>query len=310
MLKWLWKNDRPQEEWVALVEEGGQLDWVRVLRPSGQRPQVRGLGSVALGAESDAAWARLSTAQRLKRANCTTLLPESDYRLVLTEAPAVPSEEAKQALRWRLKDAVDFPIESAAVDVVDLPPEAARQASVFAVAAAESVIARHMRRCHQARIGLEAIDIAELALRNVAALFEEPNRGVACLLAGQQGSLLVITFKGALCLTRRFDATAASLSATPAEFQTSPIERLVLEMQRTLDNFDRQHSLVPVSRLLVVSDAGEAGLVAALKENLYLPVEALDLARVVDFTTPPEEQDPARRVGVTLAVGAALRGAA
>ncbi|HLO64880.1 MAG TPA: hypothetical protein VK165_18110 [Azonexus sp.] len=85
------------------------------------------------------------------------------------------------------------------------------------------------------------------------------------------------------------------------------LERLALELQRTLDNFDRQYGFISVSRLLVASEFDCSGVVAALAENLYLPAQAADLTAVADFAAIPELRLAERQAQSLLAIGAALR---
>ncbi|HEX6735647.1 MAG TPA: hypothetical protein VF096_12620 [Azonexus sp.] len=294
---------------MAVVRRRARLDLAHVIHGSGQRPRIEALDSFASDGEDDAL-SRLAQARGLKKFRCVTLLGESDYRISQLEAPGVPAEERAQALRWRLKDVVDFPVEDAALDVVDIPTEGGRQPLVLAVAAPRAAVGERMAGFHQARLRLEAIDIPEMAVRNVAALFEETNRGLAFLLLNDEESLFVITFRGELCLSRRIDMTALALAPDDAERRRQARERLALELQRTLDNFDRQFGFVSVSRLVVASERDSEGLTADLRENLYLPVLAMDLAEVADFTALPELRQAERQAQGLLAIGAALRSAA
>ncbi|PKO89159.1 MAG: agglutinin biogenesis protein MshI [Betaproteobacteria bacterium HGW-Betaproteobacteria-12] len=299
-----------EEGWMALVRRGARLDLAHVIAPSGKRPQIEAFDSFALGCDETDALLKLRQARGLKRFRCTTLLAQSGYSLIQIEAPAVPVEERAQALRWRLKDAVDFPVDTAALGVVDIPTEGNRQASVFAIAAPVAVIGEQMTRFQQAKLPLEAIDVPEMALRNVAALFEEANRGLAFLMLNNDESLLVITYRGELCLSRRIEMSAAAVSPDDLDRRLQMRERLALELQRTLDNFDRQFGFVSVSRLIVATEKDSAGLTAALAENLYIPVVAMNLADVADFAALPELQQPERQAQGVLAIGAALRTAA
>ena len=85
------------------------------------------------------------------------------------------------------------------------------------------------------------------------------------------------------------------------------LERLALELQRTLDNFDRQYGYVSISRLMLASEFDGRGVVAALADNLYLPVLAMDLADVIDFPAVPELKGLERQAQGLMAIGAALR---
>lgn len=297
-----------QEGWMAVVRRHARTDLAHVIVAAGKRPQIGLLDSFSSDGEEHAL-ARLGQARGLKGYRCTTLLGERDYRVNSLEAPAVPREERTQALRWRLKDVVDFAVDGAALEVIDIPSEGGRQPLVLAVAAPREAVAAVMADFHQAKVPLAAIDIPELALRNVAALFEESNRGLAFLLLNDEESLFVITFRGELCLSRRIDMTAVALTPDDPERRHQVRERLALELQRTLDNFDRQFGFVSVSRLVVASERDAEGLTADLRENLYLPVLAMDLAEVADFAALPELRQAERQAQGLLAIGAALRSA-
>lgn len=293
--------------WMAVVRQGDRFDLAHVIRASGRRPEIRLCDSFRIEKDATDALSRLAQARGLKRFRCATLLDESDYRLAQVEAPAVLPEERIQALRWRLKEVLDFPAEHAALAVADIPNEGSRQANVFAVAAPPEVIAGHMALFRHARLPLEAIDIPEMAVRNVATLFEEKNRGLAFLALTDSGGLLTITFGGELVLSRRIDVSVKSLGLADEERRQQMLERLALELQRTLDNFDRQYGFISVSRLLVASEHDCAGTTAALAENLYLPLDAFDLSQVADFDALPELRSPERQTQSLLAIGAALR---
>lgn len=299
-----------EDGWMAVVRRGTRLDLAHVIHSPGQRPQIKGLDSFGIDSDEADALARLAQGKGLKRFRCTTLLGEAEYRVAQLDAPSVPDDERLQALRWRMKDAVDFPVESAALAVADIPSQPGRQAAVFAIAAAQAVVAERMAGFAQAKIPLEAIDIPEMAVRNVAALFEEANRGLAFLAMSRGDSLLTISYQGELCLSRRIDMSPDALVQEEPERRRLAQERLALELQRTLDNFDRQYGFISVSRLIVASEADCAALVAALADNLYVPVQAMDLAQVADFPDLPELRQIERQAQGLLAIGAALRSAA
>ena len=295
---------------MAVVCRGGRIDLAYAVRARDERPLIERLDSFRVEAGEADALQRLRASHQLKAYACTTLLPESDYRLLQVDAPAVAAEERTSAVRWRLKDMVDFPIDTAAVGVLDIPLKdsaAGRQPSVFAVTAGAEAVGRCMRLFDGARVPLAAIDIPELAQRNVAALFEEANRGLAFLSLGEADSLLTITYGGELYLARRIEVSARTLAEAEGERRQVLVERLVLELQRTLDNFDRQYNFISVVRLVLASEQPADWLLAALGENLYVPVQAMDLAAVADFPALPELKNPQRQAQGLLAIGAALR---
>lgn len=296
--------------WMAVVRQGERMDLAHVIRPAGGRPEIRLLDSFGLEKGEVDALERLRAARNLKSFRCTTLLAEGDYRLLQIDVPAVPDAEKVQAARWRLKDMVDFPVEDAAIGLLDIPLKdgaGGRQPMAFAVIAPAAAVAERMRLFDGAKVPLEAIDVPELAQRNVASLFEDANRGLAFLGMADGDGLLTITYGGELYLVRRIEVSAKALADADPERRQMLIERLVLELQRTLDNFDRQYSFITVARLVLACEHPVDGLRAALAENLYVPVEAMDLATVADFPGLPELRNPERQAQCLRAIGAALR---
>src|SRR5574343_173952 len=298
---------KAEKGWMSVVRTDDRLDLVHAIAIPDQPPRISLCESYRIeGNDESAALSRLAKSHQLRRFRCSWVLSEGAYRLAQVESPAVPAEERLQAIRWRLKDIVDFPVDGAALAVTDIPVENGRQANVFGVIAPREHIAERMAACHKAGVRLEAIDIPEMAVRNVSALFEEPNRGLAFLLIDRDAGILVITFRGELYLSRRIEvALDGSL-----ETRTQSLERLALELQRTLDNFDQQYGFISVARLMVAASVASEAVVEALSANLYVPVGNADLGRVFDCQAIPELRSPERQAQVLVAMGAALRDAA
>ena len=121
------------EGWMSIVRLGERVDLAHVIRTLGKRPAIRLCESFRVEGSPRETLSRLAQSKGLKRYRCASLLGEGLYRVAQLEAPAVPAEERVQALRWRLKDVVDFPVDGASVAVVDIPTEGGRQANVFAM---------------------------------------------------------------------------------------------------------------------------------------------------------------------------------
>lgn len=240
---------------------------------------------------------------------CSNLLGASEYQLLTVEAPNVPPEELKTAVGWRLKDMLDFPVAEATIDVLDIPIEqngAARNHSLFAVAARNSVIEQRQVLFANSKIDLSVIDIPEMAQRNISALLEPPGRGVAVLSFDAEGGLLTVTFNAELYLSRRIDVKLLQLLDDDADKRQVCHDKITLELQRSLDHFERQFHFIAVAKL-VLAPTGADGLHAYLAANLYMPVEQLDLATVFDLSRVPDWLAAAPQAVCFLTLGAALR---
>lgn len=238
------------------------------------------------------------------------LMKPGDYVLLQAEAPAVPRAEWRDALRWKLKDMVDFPVADALFDLVEIPVEAyapGRPAQCLVVVAQRAQVLAAVDPLQQAKIDIAAVDIPEMAQRNVAALFAEENRGVAMLAFDDAGALLTVTFHGELYGARRIDVAPVALQHADEFRRQQLLERVALETQRTLDAFDRQYSFMTVTRLVLAAPGNIEGIHEALTANLYIPVVPMDLGSVLDLSAVPELQEHDAQVRHLHLIGAALR---
>lgn len=238
-----------------------------------------------------------------------TVLGAGDYQLLALDAPNVPREEWSTAVRWRLKDMLDFPVDDATIDVLELPadPSSGQRAhAMFAIAARNSVVEARQKMFEHAKLRLAVIDIAEMAQRNISALLEAPGRGLAMLSFGPDGGLLTVSFNGELYLSRRVDVTPAQLAEPDSDRQQLCFEKIGLELQRSLDHFDRQFHFISIPRL-ILAPLDSPGLHEYLASNLDMPVEAIELGDVFELGAVPELHDMAGQMRFFLTLGAALR---
>lgn len=302
------KKARKKDGWLILAVGRDGVAATSIERNAGGKPAVR--FAHFLAGQPDAGM--LEKAGRDIHAQayrCATLLGAGEYQVISVEAPNVPQEELRTAIRWRLKDILDFPVDEATVDVLAIPVDAAgarAQQSVFAVAARNGVIKPRQQLFLDAKLDLAVIDIPEMAQRNISAMLEPEGRGVAMLSFGPDGGLLTVSFRGELYLSRRVDLGLEPLLDPDHERKHAAFDRITLELQRSLDHFERQFSFISVARL-VLAPSEIQGLDDYLSSNLYMPVDTLDLASVFDFAHAPELADPALQGRFFLPLGAALR---
>ncbi|MDB5825701.1 MAG: agglutinin biosis protein MshI [Herminiimonas sp.] len=242
---------------------------------------------------------------------CTALLNAGDYQILTLDAPNVPKEELKAAIRWRLKDMLEFHVDDAAIDVLDIPGDKdapTRAHSMFAVAAKNQLIAARQEQFEKNKLMLDVIDIPEMAQRNIAALFEAEGRGLAMLYFDNAGGLLTVSHGGELHLSRRMDVSLAQLQNASESERTDYFERVTVEVQRSLDHFDRHSRHISLSKLLLAPNGtGNGALQAYLAANLYLAVETLRLEDVLDISGSPELISEDGQQCFFLTIGAALR---
>ena len=294
--------------WLA-VELGAHTASFAHVVPNGARPVVEFVEERPWDPASPKSLAQAARDLGVKRFQCTTLLRPEDYQILLVEAPAVKPEELKSAVRWRIKDMIDYHVDDATIDVLDVPTPGSggqRGRYMYTVAARNSAIRETIDRFATGGLPLSVIDIPDTAQRNLAAYFETDQRGVLALTFDAQGGLLTVTFGGELYLTRRVESSSAHL-ATGGELGLRLFERVLVETQRSLDHCERTYPFISMGRVLVSPFPGAGPLREYLAANLYLPVESLDLGRVASLPAAAAGWTDEDRVKWLKLIGAGLR---
>ncbi|MDP9109930.1 MAG: agglutinin biogenesis protein MshI [Pseudomonadota bacterium] len=298
--------------WLSINLQADRIVLAHVIVAPGARPRVGMVASYPLdralvGPTVD----KLTRDLHLQRYQLTHLLNHGDYQLLTVDALNLPRDELKSAVRWRIKDVLDFPVDDAVIDVLDVPTDRStpeRKGPIYAVAASAALIRQRQQLFDDARLPLQVIDIPEMAQRNLSALLEPQGRGLALLSCDHDGVLLTITFGGELCLARRFDVSLAQLQHADVSARAGVYDRVTLELQRSFDHFESQFRFITVAKLMLAPLGDEShALLAHLGGNLYMPVEAVRLESLFDCTQVPDLLQPARQQAFFTALGAALR---
>ncbi|HVY65692.1 MAG TPA: hypothetical protein VHH11_12795 [Gammaproteobacteria bacterium] len=271
------------------------------LSGAGARPRLERCVYERRGAQD--AVARVLARLPNRRAPTVSVLDPGGYRLLLVEAPDVPADELRAAVRWRIKDLIDFHVDDAVIDVFEMPPHArgGRNRMMYAVTARAEFVKQQIDLMEGAGLALQVIDICELSLRNVAALLEDDERGAAFLYLGERHSTLLLVRQGVLYLARQVDTGVATL-AEAGELRPELVGGLALEVRRSLDYFESHYEQTSILQLHT------CGLEAADREQLSrelgMTVRDVDLTKLldVDAALSPELQ----RLCLP-AIGAALR---
>ena len=299
---------KSQPGWVAMAPHGELAHVVHLVSADGERPALRWACTVPWHEPADAL-RKLRRARPLQQQRTVAVMQHGQYQLLTLDAPELPREEWRDAIRWRLKDLVDFAVDSAGVDVIEIPadPQQRRKPTLIAVAAPRSALEPLAEAGAGAGLPWHAIDVPETALRNIAVLGAEAGRAEALLHVGSRHSTLVVAAQGELLLSRHIEITLAQLTDPDADERQQSFERASLELQRTLDAVERQFSHAALARLQVAPGAPLQNFIDHVRDLVYVPVGAFELGSVLDLSAVPELTDPTEQAAYLPAIGAALR---
>jgi MSHA biogenesis protein MshI len=285
---------------VGVSVSDGEAVLAAVRRPAGARPVLERVWRVP---RAQAAASLRETGYG--RAAVSAVLAEDDYQLAMIEAPDVLPAEMRAAVRWKLRDAIDFHVDDAVVDVFDLPAQGRRAQGrmMYAVAAKRAAVERQVAALDGLK-GVDVVDVPEMCLRNLAQQLPAAEHGVAMLNLGERTATVVLVRGGTLYLARRLDLQTAVRfgGGDEAEVDASAV---ALQLQRSLDYYESHYDQPPIAEVAVLpAGARAAALADGLASETGLRVAVYDLADRLDCAEPPPAD---LQHACALAVGAALR---
>ena len=253
-----------------------------------------------------------------------TSMQPGEFSLQMLEAPQVAAEELQAAVRWKIKEVLDFDVEDAVIDVFEIPgqKERGRAPMVYVVAAQQDKVHQYVEPLQRAEAALEYIDIPELVQRNIAALLPEDEKGVALLHFGADEGLITLNRNNTLYLARGLDvgyrallpqqplSSSADESGLTLEEGIPPAQQrafddVILEVQRSLDYYESHFALPSITHLVIAPIPGEVpGMLSYFAAGLGLQVRMLDMNALLEVDTPLSNELQAQCYS---AIGAALR---
>lgn len=297
-MQWFRRTPKPVAH-AVLSAWGGGVGAVR-LEAGADRPRLAAFALREAPNVDAGLLRRLATDLDIERLPLTCLLAVEDYQTVVVESPQVAEEELRPALRWKVKDLIDFHLDDAVLDYLPLPELPGRVPHTWVVAAKSAAVRALAERYRQAGLKLAVIDVRETAQRNLTALLAPEDYAVAMLYSDGQESLLTFNQGGQLLLSRRIESRGVT--------HDQVLARVGLETQRSIDYFERQFHSLSLAKLYLAPMPEQDCWCDDLAAQLTLPVEAVGLERFIDLDGHDRLHSAHMQNQVFHLVGAALRG--
>jgi len=301
---------KPEPGWLVVQIGANTARFAHVWAPEDGRPKVLFCEEREWSAEDPRSLEKACKEMRAERFRCMTVLEAKDYQMLVVDAPNVEPGELKSAVRWRIKDMISYGVDDAVVDVLRIPPapnSPAQEHSVYAVSVRADIVQKIAAQFAGLRVPLTVIDIPDTAQRNLSAHLEAEGKGLVLVSFAEDGGLITFTCGGELYLARRIDVDTAAVGEPDESRRALHIERAALEIQRSLDHFDRQFHHIVLDRVLVAPVAGVDDLAGRLAASVFVPVERFDLESVVDVSEVPPLQEAGFQSRWLKLIGAGMR---
>ncbi len=321
------------------------MRWPWTPRRGGQRLLLRRIGSqhafvLTDGAPGDAParllrWGLLPEARPVPAGDAIALLDPADYQILKVDTPNVPQEELKAAARWQVKEMVDVDVAELTLDVMHVGGDVERtHRQLFVVAARNSAIKALTGGAAEVTDQVSVVDVWETALRNLLAHQARADdlaaRACAAVLIDEGQCLLVVCAGDELFYTRRIEADPGLLARARGEQQDSGAAELplgfeyqpggtfdasaseesplVVELQRSIDVWERSWPELPLARLYVISAEHGPEVATLIQRELGQRTVALDPLAAFAAERPAPEGNAAQALAACIPLlGAALR---
>ena len=280
-------------------------------------------------------WGLLAEARPVPAGEAIALLDPADYQILKVDTPNVPQEELKSAARWQIKEMVDVDVAELTLDVMHVGGDVERtKRELFVVAARNSAIKSLTDGAAAISSSITIVDVWETALRNLLAARARADdlaaRACAAVHIDERHCLLVVCAGDELFYTRRLEGDPGLLARArgeqvetgmaemPLGFEYQPggafdnraaqESPLVVELQRSIDVWERSWPELPLARLYVITAKHGAEVATLIQRELGQRTVALDPLAAFAGDAPAPEGDPGEALGACLPLlGAALR---
>lgn len=236
-------------------------------------------------------------------------LDRDDYQILVVPEPAAAPDELERSIRWSISDQIDYPPDQASLAWMRIPDferQPNRPPKLYVMVAPRARVDDYARQFSSARLPLEAVDVHETAQRNIATLAARPGEGLALLRIAEHGVEFTVSLEGELHFHRWIKDELGHGGMDP-DAEGRAMERLTLQVQRSLDYVERNMTFIGLSRVLLAPLPRPLAMEEFVRDKLALPVEKIDLADFFDLTLTPELTQEARQAQFFTALGSCLR---
>jgi MSHA biogenesis protein MshI len=307
-MRWPARRSQSRDQ-LVFSWAAGALAYVQASLGKNGLYQVQRFGVERQGSDSPEEFAKRLTALGFKGRTARAMLRPEQYQILQIEAPAVAPEELRTAARWQIRDMVNLHMDDLTLDVLRVGDDKVRATGHLFVVAASNALIREVMGIGQAmRCTVDVIDIQDMAQRNLQSAWARRNGDLgrahaALVLTDDNQALLTISANDELFYTRRIEVGAGFMlagwgqGAVPARAVESELalvdaaesgpgmshgdadrtQRVVVEVQRSLDLWDRTWPMLVLDRISVYAGERTDELALWLGQELGQQVTALDV---------------------------------
>lgn len=214
----------------------------------------------------------------LKQTKCNWVLHPDFYKIAMLKTPNVAKIEYKKAVRWQIKDIIDYPLEDVAVDIFyPHTLEEGMPKKVYVVAAQQSWLKEVATIIQECELKLVAIDIRQFALRNLIGT----NQDIGILELTDSNCVTTLLHNHDIHLVRKFPINIDKL-------RQGNHEELCEELQRSFDYcMTELEGPIPKKLWFLPHEVFTGELIDKIGSRLNHNAALINLDDLVKFIAPP-----------------------
>lgn len=172
---------------------------------------------------------------KLENIRCSWILSPTDYVLMPVGNLPVASEEIDSAVRWHVKDRINYPVNEASINHFTLPNlgQLSKEDFIYAIVAKKKFLETTSSMIMQTGLALDTIDIPEFALRNFvtlsSALQDSFQNSIGLIEVHPSRASLLVMEKGQIKFLRQIEWN-----------KKNGLETLSTEIQRSLYFYENE----------------------------------------------------------------------
>ena len=251
---------------------------------------------------------QLVKTHQLNSVPCNFILQPEEYQLLQVDTPEVPKQELTAALRWQIKDLIDFHVDDAVIEHISLPDQGTSgKNQLLVIASRSSVIQSHVDTFQAANCQLSTIDIAIQAARNIINRVSTAETSIGVLNLWNGLSKISVILNQDIYINRTSSIGLESLNFVSEDDYNSQsiLDSLALELQRTFDYYESHARQASLTHLFILSNGPEINNIdQLLQQRLGIDCFNIDILDILPTNSSAKNTIDNRCLS---AIGGALR---
>ncbi|MBI5447880.1 MAG: hypothetical protein HY939_04045 [Gammaproteobacteria bacterium] len=233
---------------------------------------------------------------QLRNSPAQLIISDALYELFSLEPLLVNEDEIHDALRWKLKDLITYPIDDCCWDYFQMPSPEFQKQLLYVITTARPWLKTITEKTLATGLKIENTSIPALVMKRfimypcpeqATTLPHECQESHSLLYEENDKLKLLILYQNQVYIIRQFDHPVSSFlfnTQMDASLTEPKFEELALFLQRSFDYYQSQLHQMPVSKLFLT--VSSPFLLAYLQKNLTCHIETLSVTPWLDEHSP------------------------